>query len=137
MKGEVYLNLFVANVPFLHTLKTSEKLWLYVIIMSRARFRVNLHYSCLNVNERFAGNGCDIWSLSDSKGIRTHNHLVRKRTLNHLAGLVIWLSFCLRNKCLWVRISLLPLRKALVPYVFEGYRNGTLTWNRLITRFLL
>ena len=27
------------------------------------------------------------WSLSDSNGIRTHNHLVRKRTLNHLASL--------------------------------------------------
>ena len=27
-------------------------------------------------------------SFSDSNGIRTHNHLVRKRTLNHLAKLV-------------------------------------------------
>ena len=26
-----------------------------------------------------------LFSLSDSNGIRTHNHLVRKRTLNHLA----------------------------------------------------
>ena len=34
--------------------------------------------------------------LSDSNEIRTHNHLVRKRTLNHLAKLVNWLS-CVVN----------------------------------------
>ena len=28
-------------------------------------------------------------ALSDSKWIRTHNHLVRKRTLNHLAKLAV------------------------------------------------
>ena len=33
-----------------------------------------------------------IWSLSDSNGIRTHKHLVRKRTFNHLAKLAKWLS---------------------------------------------
>ena len=33
-----------------------------------------------------------IWSLGDSNGIRTHNHLVRKRTFNHLAKLTKWLS---------------------------------------------
>ena len=31
--------------------------------------------------------------LSDTKGIWTHNHLVLKRTLNHLAKLVKWLSY--------------------------------------------
>ena len=36
-----------------------------------------------------ARNRCDIWSLSDSNGIRTHNHLVRKRTLNHLVDCVL------------------------------------------------
>ena len=30
-----------------------------------------------------------IWSLSDSNGVRTHNHLVRKPTLNHLAKLAM------------------------------------------------
>ena len=30
--------------------------------------------------------------LSDSNGIRTHNHLARKRTLNHLTKLTKWLS---------------------------------------------
>ena len=52
-------------------------------------------------------------SLSDSNGIRTHNHLVCKQTLNHLAklaSLAKWLSICLRTKWLWVRISLLLLK---------------------------
>ena len=30
----------------------------------------------------------DIWSLSDCNWIRTQNHLVRKRTINHLAKLI-------------------------------------------------
>ena len=29
----------------------------------------------------------DIWSLSESNGIQTHNHLICKRTLNYLAKL--------------------------------------------------
>ena len=37
----------------------------------------------------------NIWSLSDGNGIRTHNHLVRKRTLNHLAKLA---CVCLQTK---------------------------------------
>ena len=44
-------------------------------------------YSCLNVKELLARNRRDIWNLSDCKGTRTHNHIVRKRTLNHLAEL--------------------------------------------------
>ena len=43
--------------------------------------------------------------MSDSKRIRTHNHLVHERTLNHLAELtsfVKWLSVRLRTNWLWV-----------------------------------
>ena len=36
----------------------------------------------------FTWNRRHIWSLSNSDGIRTHNQLVRRRTLNHLAKLV-------------------------------------------------
>ena len=62
--------------------------------MSRTYFRMNPHsIVCLNVKELFSRNTHDIWSLSDSNGIRTHNnHLVRKQKLNHLAKLVKWLS---------------------------------------------
>ena len=63
---------------------------LYVIIMSR---RVNPHsIVCMNVEELLAWSRRNIWSLSDSNVIRTHNHLVRKRRLNHLAKLAKSLS---------------------------------------------
>ena len=38
--------------------------------------------------------------LSDCNGTRTHNHLIRKRTLNHLAKLAKWLS-CVVNTYLY------------------------------------
>ena len=44
-------------------------------------------YSCLNVKELLARNRREIGSLSDCSGTQTHNHLIRKRTLNHLAKL--------------------------------------------------
>ena len=56
---------------------------------------------CLNVKELLARSKRHVWSLSDSNGIRTHNPLVRKRPLNHLAKLAIlakWLSVRLRTK---------------------------------------
>ena len=49
-------------------------------------------YSCLNVMELLARSRRHIWTLSDWNGTRTHNHLVRKRTINHLAKLAKWLS---------------------------------------------
>ena len=68
-------------------------IWLYLIIMSITSFRVNPHsIVCLNVKKLLAPSGRHIWSLSDSNVIRTHNHLFRKRTLNHLAKLAKWLS---------------------------------------------
>ena len=45
-------------------------------------------YSCLNFKELLARKKHHKWSLSDRNGIRTHNHLVRKRTLNHLPKLI-------------------------------------------------
>ena len=47
-------------------------------------------YSCLNVEELLTRNRRDIWSLSDCNRTRNHNHLVRKRTLNHLSHSSIW-----------------------------------------------
>ena len=55
---------------------------LYVIIMSRTSFKVNLHsIVCLNLKELLARSRRHIWSLSDSNRIRTHNHLNKKQTL--------------------------------------------------------
>ena len=73
-----------------HLSKWDKAHWLSVIIMSRTSFRVNLHsILCLNVKELLAGSRCFIWSLIENNGIRTHNHLVRKWTLNHLAKLCV------------------------------------------------
>ena len=55
---------------------------------------VNLHsIVSLNVKEILTWNRSHIWSLNDSNGIRTHNLLVRKWTLNHLASLIIALTY--------------------------------------------
>ena len=68
-------------------------IWLYVLIMSRTCFRVSPHFIvALNVKELLVRNRHEIWSLSNCNWTRTHNHLVHKRTLNHLAKLVKWLS---------------------------------------------
>ena len=59
-------------------------------------------YSCLNVKELLARNRRGIWTLSDNHGIRTHNHLVRKRTLNHLAKPILlngWVSVYELSSC--------------------------------------
>ena len=49
--------------------------------------------SCLNVKELLARSSREIWRLSDCNWTRTQNHLVLKRTLNHLAKLAKWLSY--------------------------------------------
>ena len=62
-------------------------------------------YSCLNVKEFLARSRREIWSLSDCNWTRTQNHLVHKRTLNHLAKLAKWLSVRLWTKWFWVRVQ--------------------------------
>ena len=95
-------------------------IWLYVIIMSHTSFSMNLHsIVCLNVKELFAQSRRHILSLSDSNRIWTHNHLVCKQTLNHLAKLAK-----LRTKWLWVRIPLLSLKSSICfKRVFKYPRN--------------
>ena len=51
-----------------------------------------------------------IRAKTDGNEVRTHYHLVRKRTLNHIAKFAKWLSVPLRTKWLWVRISLLSVK---------------------------
>ena len=45
--------------------------------------------SCLNVKELLARSRREIWTWSDCNWTRTQNHLVLKRTLNHVANLVL------------------------------------------------
>ena len=84
-------------------------IWLYVIIMSRTSFRVNPHsIVCLNVKILLARSRRRIWILSDSNEFRTHSHLVRKRTINHLAKLAKWLS-CIAISYLYVAFDCMLL----------------------------
>ena len=77
--------------------------WLYVLVMSRAHFRVNPHSIVyLNVKELLAQSRHEIWSFSDCNWTRTQNHLVRKQTLNHLTKLAM--SVPLWTKWFWVRV---------------------------------
>ena len=65
-------------------------LWLYVLIMWRTRFRVNPHSIVAWMSSNFL---LEADVKSDCNWTRTHNHLVHKRTLNHLAKLAFkWLS---------------------------------------------
>ena len=80
----------------------------YVIIMSRMRFRVNLHSSYLNVKELFARDRRDIWSLSVSNRIRTQNPLIHKWKLYHLAKMAKWLS-CAVSTYLYVAFDCMLL----------------------------
>ena len=66
-------------------------------------------YSCLNVKELLARSRREIWSLSDCNWTRTHNHLVRKRTLNHLAKKAIFFFFFNDWAVLWVLICTVHL----------------------------
>ena len=73
-------------------------IWLYLIIMSCTSFRVNPHSVVyLNVKQLLARSRRYIWSLNDSSESQTHNHLVRKRTFNHLGKLAKWLSCVLSS----------------------------------------
>ena len=49
-------------------------------------------YICLYVKELLVRNRRNIWSLSDCNEIRTHIHLLRKRTLDHFTKLTKSLS---------------------------------------------
>ena len=59
--------------------------------------------SGLNVKKLLSWSRREIWNLSDCNWAVTHNYLVQKRTLNHLAK---WLSVRLWTKWLWVRVQL-------------------------------
>ena len=57
-------------------------------------------YSDLNVNEILARSSCEIWIMSDCNSTRTHNHIVYKWALKHLAKLPKWMS-CLASTYLY------------------------------------
>ena len=80
--------------------------WLYVLVMSRTRFRVNPHsiVAWMSRNSLFKAGAKSEW-LSDCNWTRTQSHLVRKQTLNHYAKL----SVHLQANWFWVRVQLQSL----------------------------
>ena len=67
-------------------------IWLYVLIVSHTRFRVNPDSIVAQISKNSLIEAGAKSELSDCNWTRTHNHLVHKRTLNHLAKLAKWLS---------------------------------------------
>ena len=69
-------------------------IWVYVPVMSRTRFRVNPDslVAWKSRNSLFEKKR-KIWSLNRCNWTGTNNHLVHKRTLNHLAKMAKWLSW--------------------------------------------
>ena len=68
--------------------------WLYVLVMSRARFqREPTLYTCLIFKELLGCSRREIWGWSDCNWTRTQNQLVFERTLNHLVKFNKWLRF--------------------------------------------
>ena len=122
---------------FLRKIKLSKQHWLYSIpsLLTLCSYHVTYAFqsestlnTCLNVKELLARSRRVIWSLSDCNWTRTQNHLIRKRTLNHLAklnsahsfkvSLAKWLSVRLRTKWFWVRAQLQSLKPSLLFFVF-------------------
>ena len=99
-------------------------IWLYVLVMSRTHFQSESKLSsCLIVKELLGRSWREIWRSSDSNWTRTQNHLVLKRTLNHLAK---WLSVLLRTKWFCVRVQLQSLR-FIHSHLFIHSHKGGLT----------
>ena len=118
-------------------------IWVYVVIMSRASLTVNIYSLVfLNVKERLARSRHHIRSLTDSNGIRTHNHLVRKRTLNYLAKLAKWLSCVvsmsdmvplnLQIWCLlWAKSSLTFRQTIACRFTLKPVHNMIITYSQM------
>ena len=86
--SDVPLYYIILNLSVICCLSSGDIcLWLYVLVMSHMHFRLNPHYSCLNVKELFARSRHQIWKLSGCNWTWSHSHLVHKQTLNHLAKL--------------------------------------------------
>ena len=76
----------------------------------------------LVVKELLARNTRNIQSLSDCNGSRTHNKLVRRRTLSHLAKRTKWLSWIV-STCLYGAIDcmFLPCRVRVSEWICTLY----------------
>ena len=79
--------------------------------MSRTSLRRNPHTTVwLNVKKLLTRKRRHIWSLSDSNEIRTHNQIVCKGTINHLAKLTKMIEMCceyLSVRCVLLYVNIM------------------------------
>ena len=107
MNKIIIKKLFEASLK-LNNEKKSENLTVCYYHVTYAFQSESTFYSCLNVKELLARNRCDIWSLSNSNGIWTHNHLVQKRALKNLEKLAKWLSCVMSTYlCIWLYVIIM------------------------------
>ena len=90
----------------------------------------------MNVKELLAWNKRDMWSFSDCNGIRTHKHLVRKRTLIHLYKLVSlakWLSVLLQTWLLILFTNVVVGSNSIQTFIYKFACDVTITYfNRTV-----
>ena len=111
-----------------YCVKFSIRVWSDILMLAVCSYHVTYAfqsestlYSCVNVTDILARSRREIWSLSEWNWTWTHNHIVHKRTLNHLAkpaSLAKWLSVRLWTKR-WVRVQL----QSLMLTVFQVHTN--------------
>ena len=82
--------------------------------------------NCLNVKERLARSRFEIWSLSGCNWTRTLNHLVLKRTLNHVAKLAFFTGLVYKLSGSGFESSCSYILEAFIHNVARSFNNGFL-----------
>ena len=93
----------------------------------------------MNVKEPRARNRRNIRSLSDCNGIRTHKHLVRKRTLHHLAKQAKWLmiDMCFEYLSVWcIWLYVIIMSRYHVCYYHYQIVESSLKWFKFLSKCL-
>ena len=108
-------------------------IWQYVIIISRITFRVNPHpVVCVNFKELLVRSRQHSWSLSDSKEVRTHNHIVGKRTRKHIARLAKWVSCVVSTYIYGAFDCMVLLCRVRVPELIQILQLAWMSRNSLL-----
>ena len=108
-------------------------IWQYVIIISRITCRVNPHpVVCVNFKELLVRSRQHSWSLSDSKEVRTHNHIVGKRTRKHIARLAKWVSCVVSTYIYGAFDCMVLLCRVRVPELIQILQLAWMSRNSLL-----
>ena len=94
-------------------------------------------YVSVNVKEFLPLSWRDIWSLSDCNKTRTHNHLIRKWTFNHLTKQNKWLSWVVRTylyggfDCMLSSYNV-PISEQIIVYIWLNVKELRAQYRRYI-----